>query len=109
MPLAGHRELAESLAEISAQARPAPEPIRISNGYLTFTDAYSFTLAGAPAIAFLQISPDYALLAHSAADTLDKIDAKTLVHNTAFIAHTALGMANSPRRVGKFLDVRRDC
>lgn len=76
-------------------------PVEINAGYLTFTDAYAFTLAGMPGIAPFQDSPDYTMIGHSAADTLDKADPGVLVRNSALLAAMLYWMANYPTRLGE--------
>jgi carboxypeptidase Q len=99
IPLAGHTELEGDLAGM-AELLAGVQPVKIRNGYLTFTDAYSFTLAGIPGLGFLQESPDYTLIGHSAADVFDKVEAETLVRNIAVVALTAFWIADRPVRVG---------
>ena len=69
-------------------------------GYFTFTDAYSFTLAGIPGIAPLQDSPNYTMVGHSGADTLDKVNESTLNQDTAMLASVAIWVADYPIRIG---------
>lgn len=92
LPLAGRDELKKELQGL--------EGLKIEDGYLSFTDAYSFTLAGVPGLAFLQESRDYTMLGHSAADTLDKVDAEVLSRNSAVVARTAFWIADHPIRLG---------
>ena len=99
LPLAGRSDLAEEFKELPAVVNGI-QPFAVDKGYLSFTDAYSFTLAGVPGLAFLQNSPQYSLEGHSAADTLDKVDAQTLRKNAAVVAVTAFWIADHPRRLG---------
>jgi len=100
LALAGHRELAAPLRELASQLEEVG-PIAVRNGYLTFTDAYAFSLAGAPGLAFAQQADDYARLAHSAADTLDKVDPNVLDRMAAVVAASAFWVADHPERLGQ--------
>jgi hypothetical protein len=64
-PLAGHSEFAAPLDELFRSISDVAS-LQIASGYLTYTDAYSFTFDGVPAIAPLQ-DLFYALIGHSAA------------------------------------------
>lgn len=64
------------------------------------TDAYAFTLVGIPGIAPFQDSPNYSMIAHSAADTLDKVNAEVLTRNSTILALMALWFADHPQRLG---------
>jgi carboxypeptidase Q len=99
LPLGGHSELAADL-KIMSDTVSDIQLFKVRAGYLTFTDAYSFTLAGLPGLAFLQDSPNYTEVGHSAADTLDKVNANTLLRNIATVAMTALWIANHLTRMG---------
>ena len=90
--LAGHDEFAAPLKTF--------QTADVSDGYLTYTDAYSFTLVGVPGLAFAQAYGDYGMLVHSAADTLDKVDAATMAGNTAVVSLTAFRIADHPSRLG---------
>jgi len=100
-PQAGHQELAPALERLAAMIEDF-QKIEVIKGYLNFTDAYSFTLAGVPGIAPLQDSPGYSLNAHSAADTLDKVDPEILVRDSAILALAAFWIADDPIREGEF-------
>ena len=80
LPLAGHEELKQDLAPL-VEVLNGIQKFRLAAGFLTFTDAYAFTLAGVPGLAFYQESPEYSLIGHSAADTYDKVDPGTLARN----------------------------
>jgi hypothetical protein len=67
---------------------------------LTFTDACSFTLLGVPGLAFAQEFGTYGQVGHSAADTLDKVDAAVQARNTAVVVLTAFWVADHPNRLG---------
>jgi hypothetical protein len=101
LPLAGHKELLPPFKQF-AELVSGLEPLEINAGYLTFTDAYAFTLVGVPGIAPLQDSRDYTLLGHSAADTLDKADPAVLVRNSAVMAAMLYWLADHPTRLGEF-------
>jgi carboxypeptidase Q len=98
-PLAGHDEFAAPMQELFRSSK-ALASVTTSPGYLTFTDAYSFTLAGIPGIAPLQDSPNYTMVGHSAADTLDKVSESTLNQDTAMMASMAIWIADYPIRIG---------
>ena len=98
-PLAGHDEFAAPMQELFRSSK-ALASVTTSPGYLTFTDAYSFTLAGIPGIAPLQDSPNYTTVGHSAADTLDKVNESTLNQDTAMMASMAIWIADYPVRIG---------
>jgi carboxypeptidase Q len=95
LPVAGHEELKRDLAPVAEELH-----LELPDGFLTFTDAYSFTLAGVPGLAFYQRSPDYTTVGHSAADTLDKVDRATLERNAATVARAAFWIADRQERVG---------
>ena len=99
LPLAGHSELAATFEELF-RAISGVAPVQVAAGYLTFTDAFAFTLAGVPGIAPLQDSQDYAMWAHSAADTLDKVSPEVLALDSTLLALTALWTADYPTRPG---------
>ncbi|HEY1494249.1 MAG TPA: M20/M25/M40 family metallo-hydrolase [Candidatus Solibacter sp.] len=99
LPVAGHDELKSELAPL-VDLLNGIQKFRLADGFLTFTDAYTFTLAGVPGLAFYQDSRDYTLVGHSAADTYDKVDAKVLARNTATLAVAGFWIADSPGRVG---------
>ena len=99
LSVAGHDELIAPLERLMRVAHGS-ETIKISPGYMQFTDSYSFTLAGVPGIAFAQEARDYSMLGHSGADTLDKIDRDILIRTAALAAQTTFWMANHPTRLG---------
>ena len=103
MPLAGHTEMSLPLKSF-AEAVVGLGTVKIDNSYLSYTDAYAFTLAGVPGIAFLQNSHDSSLLGHSAADTLDKVDPEILARDAALAAQATFWIANQPTRIGKVFD-----
>ena len=98
-PLAGHKEFAAPLQELFRSSK-ALTSVTTSPGYLTFTDAYSFTLAGIPGIAPRQDSPTYTMVGHSGADTLDKVNESALNQDTAMMASIAIWIADYPVRIG---------
>ena len=98
-PLAGHDEFSAPMQELFRSSK-ALASVTTSPGYLTFTDAYSFTLAGIPGIAPLQDSPNYTMVGHSAADTLDKVNESTLNQDTAMMASMAIWISDYPIRIG---------
>lgn len=99
LPLAGHDELKKDLAPL-ADLLNGIQKFRLADDFLTFTDAYAFTLAGVPGLAFYQDSRDYTLVGHSAADTYDRVDGQTLARNTATLAVAGFWIADSPSRIG---------
>jgi carboxypeptidase Q len=100
--LAGHYELMRTLDKLSELMSEVTK-FKTDMGYLMFTDAYSFTLAGLSGVGLLQESRDYTLLGHSAADTLDKIDPDTLARNTAVLAISGFWIADQRNRTGMLL------
>ncbi len=100
LPLAGRRDLVRPFEEFAGLVSGLG-PLKIDAGYMTFTDAYAFTLAGVPGIAPLQDSRDYTLFGHSAADTLDKVDSGVLARNSALLAAMLYWTAHYPARLGE--------
>jgi hypothetical protein len=98
-PLAGHNEMAAPLEELFRSISEVAT-IRTAEGYLTYTDAFAFTLAGVAGIAPLQDSSDYTLIGHSAADTLDKVNPEVLTRDAAVLAMAGIWFANSAVRAG---------
>lgn len=99
-PLAGHPEMQLPLEGLFARGHGL-ERLTASPGFLTFTDAFAFTLAGVPGIAPLQDSPRYDAQAHSPADTLNAVDESTLEFDTRVLALAALWLAGQPNRPGQ--------
>ena len=99
IPLAGHDELTGAIQHFAMTIQDLGN-IGVDTSYLSFTDAYSFTLSGIPGIAPLQNSVTYPMVGHSASDTFDKVDRKTLEQNTAILATLAFWIANHPSRLG---------
>jgi Zn-dependent M28 family amino/carboxypeptidase len=95
LPIAGHEELKRDLAPLAEALH-----LELPDGFLTFTDAYTFSLEGIPGLAFYQRSPDYTMVGHSAADNLDKVDRATLEANVETVAAAARWIADRPERVG---------
>jgi len=62
------------------------------------TDTGPFTLAGLPGILVTQDTTDYQISHHSAADTVDKVDAAVLIRNTTIEALVAFWIADQPER-----------
>ncbi len=104
--LAGHDELAAPLEELFHANAPLAS-LQVAAGYLTYTDAFSFTLAGVPGIAAFQDSPAYASISHSAADTLDRVDPRSLDQGCLVMASVAVWVANSPARIGALFSPAR--
>jgi len=98
IPLAGHDEMVTPFQRFARSVSDLGE-VQVDTSYLSFTDGYSFTLAGIPGIAPLQDSPNYVMVGHSAADTLDKVDRKNLVMDTAMVAAMGFWVANYPTRL----------
>jgi hypothetical protein len=97
--LGGHIEFSGPLDELFGAIQDVGPP-GAGDGYLTYTDAYAFTLSGVPAIAAFQDSPNYTLVGHSAADTLDKVNADILNRDSALLALSAVWLASYPARIG---------
>ena len=98
-PLAGHPEMREPIDDLF-EADDALKSLRTSSGFLTFTDAFAFTLAGLPGIGLLQDSPKYDEEAHSAEDVLGAVDASALRFNTRVLALSAVWLATVTQRPG---------
>lgn len=64
------------------------------------TDHFDFMLEGVPTLVANQEAANYMVNYHAASDTLDKVDLCELKLNTAIIAITAFGIAESPERFG---------
>jgi carboxypeptidase Q len=97
--LGGHDEFSMPLQELLPSLNDVL-PAQVGKGFLTYTDGFSFTLAGVPEIGLFQDSPNYTMLGHSAADTLDKADPEVLAHDSAALAISGLCFANYPVQVG---------
>jgi len=100
-PLAGHPEMQPPLEGLFARGHGL-ERLTASSGFLTFTDAFAFTLEGVPGIAPLQDSPRYDEEAHSPADRRSAVDLATLESNTRVLALAALWLADQPNRPGLY-------
>lgn len=99
VPLAGHEEFAAPLQELF-QSNDLFKDVSAPKGYLTFTDAYAFTMAGVAGLALFQDSPDYTMIGHSGADTFDKVSRPTLERDTAMLAVASLWISDYQRRIG---------
>jgi carboxypeptidase Q len=97
--LSGHDEFAAPLRSFFGSIGDGVD-LKTGNGYLTYTDAYAFIFAGVAAITPFQDSPDYSLLAHSSADTFDKVDGRILERDSAVIALSTIWITNYPIRLG---------
>jgi carboxypeptidase Q len=64
------------------------------------TDHFDFMLEGVPTLVANQEPANYMVNYHAASDTLDKVDLRELKLNTAIIAITAFGIAESPEKFG---------
>ena len=98
-PLAGHSEMEAPLKDLF-QADEAFKSINTSSGFLTFTDEFSFTLAGLPGIGLLQDAPNYDRDAHSTEDSLGAVDVAALRFNTKVLALSAIWLADLEPRPG---------
>jgi carboxypeptidase Q len=96
----GHDEFATPLQDLINSVADVAA-VRTGNGYLTYTDAYAFILAGIPGITPFQDSPNYTLIGHSAADTLDKVEADILERDSALLALSSLWIADYPTTIGR--------
>jgi carboxypeptidase Q len=95
LPAAGHAELLPLLTRFNEAASDFHlEPP--DAGFLFMTDAYAFTLAGIPGIAPLVKDAGYAAQAHSAADTLDKVNPADLRQAMTVLAMSASYIADAP-------------
>jgi carboxypeptidase Q len=95
----GHDEFAGPLGEMFRQTSDFGS-LDTGNGFLTYTDAYAFVFAGVAGITPFQNSPNYSLVGHSAADTLDKVDPTILARDSGALALSGLWIANYPNRIG---------
>lgn len=94
LPTAGHRELLPALERFN---RLMPElglraPV---DGWMFFTDAFAFTLAGHPGIAPLIRAPRYGEIAHSAGDVLAEIRPEDLRQATSALALLSFYLADA--------------
>jgi len=103
IPLSGHLEMAPAFSALAKRLAPL-QPIRVGNGYSSFTDAYAFTVAGAPGIGLYQDSPGYGRVGHSADDTFERVDATALDRNVAITAALVMNLADRRERVGASWD-----
>ncbi len=95
LPTAGHPELLPALERFN---RLVPElalraPV---DGWMFFTDAFAFTLAGSPGIAPLIRAPRYAEIAHSAGDVRAAVKPEDLRQATSVLAQTSFFLADAP-------------
>jgi hypothetical protein len=104
--LAGHDEFSTPLKELF-QVIGDVASIQVGQGYTTYTDVFSFILAGVPGISPFQDSPNYMEIGHSAADTLGEVDAATLNRNSAVLALSGVWIANYPARIGAYWSAER--
>ncbi len=99
IPLAGHPEMEQPIKSL-LQLGNGLQTISTSSGFLTFTDSFSFTLAGLPGISPWQDSPHYDRDAHSTMDSLQQVDATALRFNTKVLAMSAIWLADVTPRPG---------
>jgi carboxypeptidase Q len=64
------------------------------------TDHFDFMLEGVPTLVANQDAANYMVNYHAASDTLDKVDIRDVKLNTAIIAITAFGIAESAEKFG---------
>jgi len=64
------------------------------------TDHFDFMLEGVPTLLANQDAANYMVNYHAASDTLDKVDIREVKFNTAIVAITAFGIAESPEKFG---------
>jgi len=94
LPTAGHPELLPALERFNALmpelALQAPV-----DGWLFFTDAFAFTLAGYPGIAPLIHAPSYGEIAHSSRDVLATVNPRDLRQAAGVLALTSFFLADA--------------
>jgi len=95
LPTAGHPELLPALERFN-RLMPELELQSPVDGWMFFTDAFAFTLAGSPGIAPLIRAPRYAEIGHSAGDVLATVDSGDLRQATAVLALTSFFLADAP-------------
>lgn len=93
----GHDELKESVAAFAKTLR-AMGVTSVGSDPEFGTDTGPFILAGVPGINMSQDGSQYGTTHHSAADTLDKVDAAILSRNAAIEAVLAFWIADQPGR-----------
>ena len=91
----GRKELMPALDEVL-------KPVQIFGDYkhvdaaIVGTDNFDFMMEGVPNLVANHLSTNYGRTYHSASDTYDKVDLKSLKINSAIIAAVTLGFANLP-------------
>lgn len=91
----GRKELMPVLDEVL-------QPVQIFGDYkhvdaaIVGTDNFDFMMEGVPNLVANHLSTNYGRTYHSASDTYDKVDLKSLKINSAIIAAVTLGFANLP-------------
>jgi len=95
LPTAGHPELLPALERFN-QLMPDLALQAPVDGWMFFTDAFAFTLAGYPGIAPLIHAPSYAEIAHSSRDVLSAVNPRDLRQATAVLALTSFFLADDP-------------
>ena len=98
LPVAGHPELMDPLQSF-LQTAGLGDAVAVTNGYLQYTDAFSFTSVGVAGLAPFQDSPLYETLAHSSKDVLATTNTSTLKFNLNVVAALVLGVANAEHPV----------
>ena len=93
----GHDDVKASVAAFARSLR-AMGVTTIASDPEFGTDTGPFILAGVPGIGMTQDTSQYGITHHSAADTLDKVDAAILSRNAAIEAVLAFWIADMPER-----------
>ncbi len=91
----GRKELMPALDEVL-------KPVQVFGPYqhvdaaIVGTDNFDFMMEGVPNLVANHLAANYGTTYHSASDTYDKVDLKSLKINSAIIASVTLGFANLP-------------
>jgi len=96
--LNGRDDLIALIEEVSSAAGSGGR-LRITDATYTFSDAFTFTLAGVPGIDLAQDSADYRYTHHSTVDTFDKVKPENLVRSAAAIAVLGYWIADREQRL----------
>lgn len=98
--LNGRSDLASAFSAFAARLTSLGK-LNVISDPVFGTDTASFTLAGLPGILLTQDVSDYQVSRHSAADTLDKVDAIVLTRNATIEAVLAFWVADQPKRIAE--------
>jgi carboxypeptidase Q len=96
--MGGHKELIPVVKKFTESMKSFGE-LKVDDKVVFGTDTGPFTLAGLAGINLEQTSPEYKYTHHSSADTLDKVQAGTLIQNATLMALAAYWIAARPDRL----------